>query len=172
MSNKSNRPVPIEQARAQAIEALGFLASRPIQVGEEVFWIPSLDLLDDEQQDRWDEMQFDMQKYDRGEDIELPAYTDKFGNKVEARTVPGSIKLPHQINGERVKPTYAVRVAQALFGEDYERFKKAGGRANDVLAIVMAMNKERGDREQAEAEAGADKSDAGDSDSQVASVSD
>lgn len=144
---KRPSPVSIAAARLQAQEAMGYLAGRVIKAGNKEFEIPSMDLLDDDQQERWDNLQFELTTYDREPDTVINAYVDDKGNEFPARIIPGLPKRPHQKDGELVKPTYSVKVAQAILGEEgYADFKAAGGRANDVLLIIMDMNRERQER--------------------------
>ena len=46
----------------------GFAASVTIQAGDEIFEIPNPGLLDDDQQERWEELQFEVEGCDRDDD--------------------------------------------------------------------------------------------------------
>ncbi|TDH48892.1 hypothetical protein E2F47_22260 [Mycobacterium eburneum] len=123
--------VSIRDAREQAAEYLGFVASEKLTAENgEVFEIPFPSLLDDEQQERYDDLQFEMRSLDKDDD----------GEPLE----------PHSIDGKRLPP-YDIRLAKAIFGEDgYARFKAAGGRSSDVSLIWWKMRQQLSDRKGAD----------------------
>ncbi|MGJ6126195.1 hypothetical protein QN239_26820 [Mycolicibacterium sp. Y3] len=102
----------------------GFTASVAITtVDGTVFHIPNTALLDDDQQERWEALQFDLERCDRDDDGELIS--------------------PYRIDGEPLTPSYNVRLGQVVFGEDgYEKFKAAGGSGNRIALEWARMNKE------------------------------
>lgn len=122
-----------EEAREQAADYLGMLASVKIEVkGGEVFEVPNPSLLDDDQQDAYDELQISLEALERWPDTKNDA------GEVIRRGEPLE---PHRTkDGTRVEH-YNVRLAKALFGERYEKFKAGGGRANDVAVIWFQMQK-------------------------------
>lgn len=77
----ADNALTIEEARAQVEEFAGPLRSEYLRVGDEVFEIPHPALLDDEQQDRYDALQFEIQQCDRHPDVVIPDH------KLESRTI-------------------------------------------------------------------------------------
>lgn len=69
---KARRQVSPAEAREQAAEYLGFTASKEIvlETGE-VFEIPNPGLLDDDQQERFEELQAELDTFDH-EEVEVP----------------------------------------------------------------------------------------------------
>lgn len=127
---------PLE-ARQQAAEAQGFAASLEIKAGDEVFEVPQRGLMDDDQAERLAELELETESWDHGEDITLS----------DGTVIPGQLKRPYRKNGKLIKPSYAVRVAIALWGEEkYNRYKAAGGRAADVTAALAQLDRRLGER--------------------------
>lgn len=124
-------PMSLKEAREQATEFLGMLASVAIKADNgEVFEIPNPSLLDDEQQQRYDALQLEAEGYDRHPDIK-----DEDGNIIRK----GALQEPLRKNGKPVD--YNLKLAKAIFGEDtYKRFKAAGGRASDIGLFWGQMN--------------------------------
>lgn len=166
MSNKPRTPVSVDEARQQAAEYFGFTASASIRVSTgEVFEIPNPGLMDDDQQERWEALQFDLESCDRDESIELPEQKLEDGTVIPPRTIKGDILTPYRKNGELLKPPYNVRLAIALFGEEgYRKYKAGGGIANQIAMEWARMNREFEER----VNSGDSKS--GGSDSAVAAV--
>lgn len=144
MSNRPCTPVSVEEAQAQAAEYFGFTASSQIRVNTgEVFTIPNPGLMDDDQQERWEDLQFELESCDREDDITVPEQTLPDGTKLAARTVKGDFLTPYRKNGELLKPPYNVRLAIALFGEEgYRKYKAGGGIANQIAMEWARMNRE------------------------------
>lgn len=152
MSNSPRMPLSPEAAKQQAAEYFGFAASAFIQVkGGKVFEIPNPGLLDDDQQARWEALQFELEQCDREPGVELPPRTiiGDDGEKIEVpgTSIPGDYKVPYRINGELLSPPYNVRLAIALFGkEGYEEYKAGGGISNQIALEWARMNKEYQER--------------------------
>lgn len=152
MSKSPRIPVSVREAKEQAADYFGFTASTFIQVENgKVFEIPNPGLMDDDQQERWEELRFEIESCDREPDIELPerTVTDAEGNTttLPASTIPGEILTPYRKNGELIKPPYNVRLAIALFGEDgYAEYKANGGIANQIALEWAKMNREYQER--------------------------
>lgn len=144
----SRIPVSVKEAKEQAAEYFGFTASAFIQVENgKIFEIPNPGLMNDDQQERWEELQFLLEQCDRTEDVILPGYTKEDGTVVPDQHIPGEIKTPYRINGELLKPPYNVRLAKALFGEEgYAEYKAGGGIANQIALEWARMNKEYQER--------------------------
>lgn len=137
-------PISVREAKEQAAEYFGFTASVFIQVeGGKVFEIPNPGLMNDDQQARWEALQFELEKCDREEDTIIPEITLENGTVLPAKVIEGNYKLPHRINGELLTPGYNVRLAIALFGEDgYAEYKAGGGIANQIAMEWSRMNRE------------------------------
>ena len=151
---KAKRQVSPAEARSQAAEYLGFTASVEIVLDSgEVFEIPNPGLLDDDQQERFEELQAELDSFDHEEvDVPVVEYTVEtrsdgttysepkvVGHKTE-RTL---LTNPHRKNGKPVKPPYNVRLAIALWGKDgYERYKAGGGISNQIALEWSRMNRE------------------------------
>ncbi|SHU12548.1 gp32 protein [Mycobacteroides abscessus subsp. abscessus] len=90
------------------------------------FTIPNPGLLDDDQQERWEDLQVLLEGCDTDAD--------------------GELLKPYRINGELLKPSYNVRLATAVFGDaGYAAFKAGGGSGNHVALEWARMNKEYSD---------------------------
>jgi hypothetical protein len=141
-------PVSVEEAKAQAADYFGFTASTYIRVDSgKVFEIPNPGLLDDDQQERWEQLQFDLESCDREPEIVIPEQKLDDGTVLPSRTLPGDLIMPYRKDGELLKPPYAVRLAQALFGEDgYREYKGGGGIANQISVEWARMNKQYQER--------------------------
>ena len=132
-----------EAAREQAAEYLGFAASERIEVGGKVFEIPNPSLLDDDQQSRVDALDIEMdEEWDRHPETKAE----------DGTTRPGMLKRPYRKNGAPVN--YNVRLAQAIFGDDYDEFKRLGGRSADVQLIWSKMNVELAKRRDDDSKSG------------------
>lgn len=148
----SERITP-KQAREQAAEAKGFLASKEIWIGDECFEIPNRGLLDEDQLERLNELELEVETWDHHPDVEIPErrLKDKDGNETAvypARTESGLLITPHRKNGKPIKPSYQVRVAIALWGkEKYERYKAGGGFPTDVTAVLSQLDEKIKERE-------------------------
>jgi hypothetical protein len=151
---KAKRQVSPAEARAQAAEYLGFTASTEIVLDSgEVFEIPNPGLLDDDQQERFEELQAELDSFDHDEvDVPVIEYTVETrsdGTTYSEPKVVGQKKErtlltnPHRKGGKPVKPPYNVRLAIALWGkEGYERYKAGGGISNQIALEWTRMNRE------------------------------
>lgn len=145
-----SNPRSIQEAREQAADYFGFTASVKLRVGDELFEIPNPGLLDDDQQERWDELQFELQYCDREPDVERPEREienpDGTKTTVPAHTIKGDYIKPYQktVNGETklLKPSYNTRLAMVIFGDRYEKFKAAGGSGSQIAIEWARMNDE------------------------------
>lgn len=148
------------EAKEQAADYFGFTAGVSIQLDNgKVFEIPNPAMLDDDQQERYEEFLFVLEQCDREEDIEVPERTLSDGTVLPAATVKGDLKKPLRINNELLKPSYNVRLAQVLFGEDgYADFKAAGGSGSQVALEWTRMNREFQERLDADSKSAGDDS--------------
>ncbi len=165
-----------QQASEQAAEFFGFAASEKIKVQGpdgtvEVFEVPNPALLNDDQQERWDALQFDIQQCDRLPGVDIPAHKLQHkvteGDRVEedetfvpARTIRGELIQPYrktQSDGAVVlmSPPYNARVAIALWGEDgYARFRAGGGNSRLIGLIWSRMEREVAERKAVDSKSG------------------
>ncbi len=113
-----------KEAKEQAADYWGFTPSVPIEVeGGKVFEIPNPALMDDDQQERWEELQYQLESCDRAPD--------------------GEYLTPYRVDGELLKPPYNVRLAQALWGEDgYAEYKAGGGISSQIGLEWTRMSEE------------------------------
>jgi hypothetical protein len=141
---RDRRAVSPQKAREQSADFHGFAASVDIQIGDDVFEIPNPSLLDDDQQERFNDLQAEVERdCDREDDIVIAERTLEDGTVIPTRTLRGDLKQPYAIKGEPLRPAYNTRLAKALFGEQrYERFKAGGGRSNQIALIWGQMHKE------------------------------
>lgn len=141
-------PKSVQEAKEQAAEYFGFTASAFIQTSDGKVWeIPNPGLMDDDQQERWEELQFDLQSYDREDDIVIPEQVLDGGTVIPERRIKGDLVTPYQKNGQRMSPPYNVRLAKVLFGEEgYAAYKAGGGIANQIALEWARMNREYQER--------------------------
>lgn len=145
-----------KEAREQAADYLGFAASAIITLKDGTpVEIPNPGLLDDEQQEAWEALQFELEQCDREPDIEIPErrIQSKDGSEtvIAAHTVKGELLQPLRKDGVLMRPSYNVRLAQAILGEaGYKAFKAGGGQASDVALIWRKMQAEWDKRRQAD----------------------
>lgn len=119
-------------ARDKAAKELGFDAVSVIRVGDEDFEIPSPAVLDDDQQQRYNELKLELEGYDREPDITMP----------DGRVIRGDALVPHRKKGKLVSP-FSVQLAIALWGkEKYERYKAGGGIANQITLEWQRMDRQ------------------------------
>lgn len=134
----NNRYDSPRAAREAAAEAQGFLASIEIVAGNDVYEVPQRGLLDDDQAERLNELELETESWDREDPIVLK----------DGKTVPGLLKRPYRKGNKLIKPSYPVRVAIALWGEEkYQKYKAAGGRATDVTAALARLDRRVQERE-------------------------
>lgn len=115
---------------------------------------PDLGMLDDDAMEQYEELQFEMESYDREEDIHIPEQRlkDSEGNEtgvvLPATTSPGALKRPYRKNGELIKPPHSVRVARIALGDEgYQRLVAGGKSAGDVWRAWAKQAAELRDRE-------------------------
>lgn len=144
----ARRAVSPQDARDQAAEFHGFTASVNIQIGEEVFEIPNPSLLDDDQQERFNDLNAEVEATcDHEDDIVIAEHKLEDGTVIPERTLKGELINPYVINGKPLKPAYNTQLAKALFGEEgYARFKAGGGRSNQIALAWGQMNEEYEER--------------------------
>lgn len=134
-------PETIEDARAQALEYIGLAMEKSIKLSNgDVFVIPNPSNLGYEQQERYDEMMM--------ENENLDCHPDVLNEDGSVKT-KGQPLEPHRKGGKRVE-NFDARVTRALFGTEFDRFIKGGGRPSDVTLIWWEMNKRVADRQKSD----------------------
>lgn len=169
----------VADAKAQAAEYFGFAAGEDIPITlpdgtVEKFNVPFPGMLDDDQQERWDALQFEIDQCDRRPDLVIPDHKITHKSKttegervveteddefVPGRTVRGQPILPYQRTAdgvtERLTPSYNARQAIALWGEDgYERFRSGGGVSRLIGLLQTKMQREFEERQAADPKSG------------------
>lgn len=162
----------VEDAKAQAAEYFGFPNGADIVITvdgkEEIFTVPYPGTLNDDQQERWNRLQFEIEQCDRYPDVVIPDHkltkrtvvgerTTTEGEAVtvekdcvteEETFVPGStargqLMQPYRktdANGETtlLEPTYSARVAIALWGEERYRLFRENGGESRLVSLIQA----------------------------------
>lgn len=154
---RERRAVSPKAAREQAAEYHGFAASVDILIGDEVFEIPNPSLLDDDQQERFNDLNAEVEQIcDREDDLEIPERTTGDGTVIPGRTLRGDVKQPYTVKGDPLKPAYNARLAVVLFGEaGYAKFVAGGGRSNQIALAWGQMNREFEARQKTDHKSGA-----------------
>src|SRR5579875_1607157 len=93
----ARRKLSPREAREAAAEAGGFLASEIITLKGNDYEIPQRGLLDDDQREAMDQLEFESQSWDREDDVEI---TRADGSTY---TLRGNLKLPYQKGGKRIQ---------------------------------------------------------------------
>lgn len=147
-----------DQAREQANAYDSMFGDTPIELSDGTTLLipphPDLGMLNDEAQELYEELQFEMESYDREDDIHIPeqrlkdAQGNETGVVLPASTVRGAPKRPYRKDGQLIKPPHTVRVAKAVLGEvEYARLVNGGKSAGDVWRIWAKQAAEIRDRE-------------------------
>ncbi|AKF14375.1 tail assembly chaperone [Mycobacterium phage Phayonce] len=138
MNDHTEIPVPkvanVDEAKAQAADFFGFIASEYIAVTlpdgtVEQFEVPNPALLDDDQQERWNQLQFEIQQCDRLPDIEIPAhklrskttYVDGDETHIGADEIVGG-----QVRVEESESYIPARTVRGQIIEPYQRTNADG----------------------------------------------
>ena len=139
-------PEAADQAREQATEYDSVFRDTPITLNDgttvSIPPHPDLAMLSDEAMEAYEELQFEMESYDREEDIVIPEQRlkDSEGNEtgvvLPGSTQPGALKRPYRKDGALIKPPHSVKVAKIALGEaEYNRLVAGGKSAADVWRI-------------------------------------
>lgn len=123
-----------EAFRAQAAEYLGFAAGITVSG----IFIPHPSALDDDQQQRYNELLRSLEDLDRWPDTKNDA-----GEVIRL----GTPKIPHRNKDGNLVEDYDVRLTKALLGDDGPaRLKAAGGRCSDVSLAWTYMQRKTAER--------------------------
>lgn len=139
-------------------------ASRPIDLdnGESVLIPPhpNLRLLDDDRLEAYEQLLFEVESYDRADDIVVPEQKLDNGVIIPQSTTKGNVLIPHRKTftdddgtekTELIHPPWAVRVVIACLGpEVYDKLKAGGKSAADVWRIWNEQGVELAERERAD----------------------
>lgn len=125
------------RAREQADAYNSMFSSVPIELGDgttlDLPPHPNLGMLDDAQQEAYEELMFEVESYDREPDLIFKEQTLPSGTVVPQEVRRGELKTPYRKDGVLVKPPHRTRVVQAALGErDYARLLAGGKNAVDV----------------------------------------
>lgn len=125
------------KAREQADAYESMFSSIPLELNDgSVLNLPphpNLGMLDDEQQEAYEELMFEVEGYDREQDIVFPEQKLESGSIIPETTRRGELKTPYRKDGALVKPPHRTRVVQVALGEkDYARLIAGGKNAVDV----------------------------------------
>ena len=146
---KQPEPDPFEEARAQACEYLGFMRSRKIQVGDEVWEIPNQSLLSPVQRRRYNELQLYAQISD-----ELDRYPDVYDDKGQFID-KGNPKIPWRNKSGELVDDYDTRLVKAIWGDDkFDQFIELGGQPSDVGLYWAEFLQHAADRAQKDPKSG------------------
>lgn len=133
-SLKQRHLVNATDAREQASEGrYGFLRSefRVAKDTGEVFEIPHKDLFDNDQQERWEDLQDAINhEYQREPDVRTPD-----GKTLIAK---GALIVPHRDKDGKRLPPWGERLAIVLWGEEGMKRAKAGGILFSEIDVVWA----------------------------------
>jgi hypothetical protein len=152
MADKAPRNLPHtspkagDQAREQAGAYDSLFADTVLELddGETIDIPPHPDLamLSDEAMEEYEELQFEMESYDRDEDIFIPEQRlrDSDGHEsgvvLPGSTQKGALLRPYRKDGVLIKPPYSVRVAKIALGEaGYKQLTEGGKSSADVWRI-------------------------------------
>lgn len=147
MASEKPKKSAAQQAREQAEAYESLLQGHKLQLCDgttvDVPPHPELGLLDDDSQDAYEALLFEVDtEYDREPDVIIPEHEalDRDGKKTGAiipeETIRGRLKTPYRKEGKRVTPPHTVRVVQAALGEsEYARLRAGGKSAGDVWRL-------------------------------------
>jgi hypothetical protein len=148
-----NRPDAAGRAREQAAAYESIFAPTPLQLDNDQGVIeipphPNLHMLDDDRQQAYDELLFEIESYDREPDLLIPEQTLDSGMVLPAETKRGALLVPYRKDGQLIKPPHSVRVVQAALGDtEYARLRAGGKSAADVWRIWNDQGLRAADRE-------------------------
>lgn len=125
------------RAREQADAYDSMFASIPLELNDGTILNlpphPNLGMLDDAQQEAYEELMFEVESYDRESDIIFKEQTLPSGTVIPQEVRRGELKTPYRKDGVLVKPPHRTRVVQVALGErDYARLIAGGCNAVDV----------------------------------------
>lgn len=131
---------PVSQARDQAEAYESLFASTPLELNDgSVLMVPphpDFGMLDDDRMEDYEDLLFEVESYDRSEEIYIPEQRLDSGVTLPAEVKKGELLRPFRKNGVRVKPAHSVRIVQAALGpDDYKKLRDGGKSAADVWRV-------------------------------------
>jgi len=146
------------KAREQAGAYDSLFADTPLELddGDPIMIPPHPDLgmLNDEAMELYEELQFEMESYDREEEMFIPEQRlrDSDGHEtgvvLPSSTTEGVLKRPYRKEGVLIKPPNTVRVAKIALGEaEYKRMCDGGKSSADVWRVWGAQAAELRERQ-------------------------
>lgn len=148
-----------QRAREQAKAYGGVFAPAPLELDDgtviDIPPHPNLRMLDDEQQEAYEELLFETEGYDRAPDIHFPEQKLANGVVVPEEVRRGNLLEPYRKDGVLIKPPHSVRVVQAALGDELYQQLRAGGRnAADVWRIWNQQGLDIAERQAADSKSG------------------
>lgn len=147
-------PVSPEEARAQAAEAGGFMASRFYKVADgELLELPHPEFFGDELQAGYDQLKFESESWEHDEVERSNPLTGEIvvHPKTGEPVVDRRLLVPHRkiVDGTTVLvENFNVQFCKLLWGKaGYLKFKQAGGRANQVMVDLQFMQRRYKERQ-------------------------
>jgi hypothetical protein len=149
-------PNASKRARAQATAYDSVFASTSLELtyedGEtetiEIPPHPNLQMLDDEQQAAYEELLFEVEGYDREDDVYIPEQHLESGAVLPEQTRKGAIKQPYRKDGVLIKPPHNVRAVQIALGDEkWKKLQRAGKQASDIWRIWNRQGLEIAERQ-------------------------
>lgn len=144
--NETPRALTPQQAREQAAESLGFLSSKFYDIGGgEKLELQHPEYFDDDVQAGYDKLKFDSESWDHEEVERSNPLTGEIVIHPETGkpVVDRRISTPHRKtvgNKTELVENFNVQLCKVFWGaEGYAKFKKAGGRANQVAVDLKTM---------------------------------
>lgn len=149
-----------QDAHDQAVEHDSFIADDIyVAPNGDKFPVPLYEELDDDQQERFDAVQFMLNSCDHAPDVTVRGYTEETvddDGKVTKRTypertMPGGFKMPYQRGGKLISPPANVQITGALLGdEQFAKFKAAKGKSSVFVKQFMELQNRIQEREQSD----------------------
>jgi hypothetical protein len=138
-------PDALAAAREQAEDFDSFLRPLEVPTREGVWKVVHPNMLDDDATEEYQQMRWEFNQCDRiTEDVPEMTLTLKDGTTTTtaAHTIQGGFVDPYQKDGQRMAPSYNVRQARILLGDQYDEFKAAGGTANAIAYALIKRGEE------------------------------
>ena len=151
-------PDDARDARAQATEYGSVFTSTLLKLDNgdtiEIPPHPTLRMFDDEAQAAYDQLEYEMESYDRHPDVEVPEQKiyDKHGHlqmTLPPTSRPGNLKVPYRKTDKDGKtklldPPYSVQVVKIALGEDYAKLRAStvDGRRGSAALVWRIWNEQ------------------------------
>lgn len=148
-AEQPERALSPAEAREQAAEAMGFLASKFYDVGNgEKLELPNPEFFDDDQQAAYDALKLESKSWDHEDIVARNPLTGEviFDPKTGEPVVDHVMCQPNRKTDEngnvKLVENFNVQLCKILWGDaGYAKFKAAGGRANQVMVDLQLMQR-------------------------------